>query len=74
MIKFTQGNITSIEKRVTKDIVVKAPAPNKLKEILIGGGLVMIGVAYLTYTAFRNGSRAFDEAETRTLEELGLLE
>lgn len=73
MIKFTQGNITSIEKRVTKDIVVKALAPNKLKEILIGGGLVMIGVAYLTYTAFRNGSRAFDEAETRTLEELGLL-
>lgn len=73
MIKFTQGDITSIEKRVTKDIVVKAPAPNKLKEILIGGGLVMIGVAYLTYTAFRNGSRAFDEAETRTLEELDLL-
>lgn len=74
MIKFTQGDITSIDKRVTKDIVVKAKAPNNLKEILIGGSLLMIGVAYLTYTAFRNGSRAFDEAETRTLEELDLLE
>ena len=73
MIKFTQGDITNIDKRVTKDIVVKASAPNNLKEILIGGSLLMIGVAYLTYTAFRNGSRAFDEAETRTLEELDLL-
>ena len=73
MIKFTQGDITNIDKRVTKDIVVKASAPNNLKEILIGGSLLMIGVVYLTYTAFRNGSRAFDEAETRTLEELDLL-
>ena len=73
MIKFKQGWITSKEGNM-KDIVVKAAAPNKFKDILIGGLLLTAGVAYLTTTAFRYGSKKFEEAEIETLGALNLLE
>lgn len=71
MIKFKQGSITSYD-GTTKDIIVKAAAPNTLKDALIGGGLVLIGITYLTVTAFKNGSKKFDAAEIQTLIDLGL--
>ena len=73
MIKFKQGWITSKEGNM-KDIVVKAAAPNKFKDILIGGLLLTAGVAYLTITAFQYGSKKFEEAEIETLGALNLLE
>ena len=73
MIKFKQGYITSKE-GIMKDIVVKTAAPNKFKDILIGGLLLTAGVAYLTTTAFRYGSKKFEEAEIETLGALNLLE
>ena len=73
MIKFKQGWITSKEGNM-KDIVVKAAAPNKFKDILIGGLLLTAGVAYLTTTAFQYGSKKFEEAEIETLGALNLLE
>ena len=73
MIKFKQGWITSKE-GIMKDIVVKAAAPNKFKDILIGGLLLTAGVAYLTITAFQYGSKKFEEAEIETLGALNLLE
>lgn len=73
MIKFKQGWIASKEGNM-KDIVVKAAAPNKFKDILIGGLLLTAGVAYLTTTAFRYGSKKFEEAEIETLGALNLLE
>lgn len=66
MIKFTRGNIVG-EDGIAHDIVVKAAAPNKLKDALIGGGMVMAGIAYLTYTAFRNGAKAFEWAEWQAM-------
>lgn len=72
MIKFKQGSISNSCGN-TKDIIVKAASPNKLKDIIIGGGAILVGIAYLTRTAFRNGSKAFDEAETETLYDLGLI-
>lgn len=56
------------------DIIVKAALPNKLKDIIIGGGITLIGIAYLTYTAFRNGSSAFEKAETWTMDALNLFD
>ena len=73
MIKFKQGWIGSKE-GIMKDIVVKAAAPNKFKDILIGGLLLTAGVAYLTITAFQYGSKKFQEAEIETLGALNLLE
>ena len=72
MIKFKQGYIANME-GVKKDIVVKAAAPNKLRDILIGGGLVVAGIAWLTTTAFRHGSQKFEEAEFQTLVDLDLV-
>lgn len=73
MIKFTQGWIGNNE-GITKDIVVKAVTPNKIRDILIGGGLVLAGIAYLTSTAFRNGSEAFESAEFQTMVDLGIID
>lgn len=74
MIKFIQGCITNPETEAKQDIMVKAKAPNTFKDALIGGGLVLVGITYLTVTAFRNGSAKFDEAEMQVFEDLGLIE
>lgn len=52
MIKFKQGGITNPVTGVGKDIVVKSVTPNNIKDALIGGGIVLIGIIYLTSTAF----------------------
>lgn len=51
MIKFKQGGITNPLTGEYKDIIVKAAAPNNLKDILIGGSMVLMGIDgyYLSY-------------------------
>lgn len=71
MIKFKQGHIANMAGE-SKDIIVKAALPNKIKDIVIGGVISLAGIAYLTYTAFRNGSAAFEKAEYETMEDLGI--
>lgn len=73
MIKFKQGYITNMAGE-SKDIIVKAALPNKLKDIVIGGVISLAGIAYLTYTAFRNGSSAFEKAEYETMDALNLFD
>jgi len=73
MIKFKQGAITNMDGKV-KDIIVKAAAPNKLKDALIGGGLVLMGVTYLTTTAFKYGSEKFEITEYNTMVDLGIID
>lgn len=72
MIKFKQGELKNMA-GTTKDIVVKAATPNKFKDMLIGGGIVLVGIAYLTTTAFRYGSEKFEEAEYKTMIDLGII-
>ena len=72
MIKFKQGELENMEGTI-KDIVVKAATPNKFKDMLIGGGIVLVGIAYLTATAFRYGSEKFEEAEYKTMVNLGII-
>lgn len=73
MINFKQGWIENND-GVRKDIVVKSATPNTLKDALIGGGLVVAGLVYLTSTAFRNGSKGFSDAEYKTMVDLGIIE
>ena len=73
MIKFKQGSITT-QGGVTKDIIVKAATPNTLKDILIGGSMVLAGLTYLTVSAFKYGAKKFEDAEFRAMDELGLFE
>ena len=72
MIKFKQGWISTME-GAKKDIIVKASAPNKLKDALIGGSFVIGGIIYLTSTAFRYGSKKHEDAEIKVMEDLNLL-
>ena len=74
MINFKQGWLSNLKTGEKKDIVVKAKSPNKLVDILIGGGLVLAGIAHLTVSAFKKGSKAYEEAEFKTMCELDLIE
>lgn len=73
MIKINYGSITNPKTGASKDIMVKAASPNKIKDILIGGGLVLLGITHLTVTAFRNGANKFEAAELNTLSDLELM-
>lgn len=72
MIKFKQGELKNM-KGTIKDIVVKSATPNKFKDMIVGGGIVLVGIAYLTITAFRYGSEKFEEAEYKTMVNLGII-
>lgn len=72
MIKSKFGPITNPITGMTKDIVINALSRKSLKDILIGGGIMMVGITYLTLSTFKNGAMAFEEAEYKTLEELDL--
>lgn len=67
MIKFKQGSVTNPKTGATTDVVVKAPTTNKVKDILIGGGLILVGVIHLTRTAFQRGAAAYEVAEFNAL-------
>ena len=72
MIEFKQGELKNMEGMI-KDIVVKSATPNKFKDMIVGGGIVLVGIAYLTITAFRYGSEKFEEAEYKTMVNLGII-
>lgn len=72
MIKFKRGWLTNMEGKYA-DIVVKSAAPNKIKDILIGGALVLTGITYLTTSAFKNGVVKFEAAEYKTMVDLGII-
>ena len=63
MIKMKFGAIGNYETGKYEDIVVKAAAPNDIKDILIGGSVVFISVMYLTVAAFQKGARAHKKAQ-----------
>lgn len=73
MIKMKFDAIGNYETGKYEDIVVNAMIPNDIKDILIGGGAMLIGVMYLTVTAFKKGARAYEKAELETLEKQGLI-
>lgn len=73
MIKLKHGWIGTDE-GLAKDLVVKAVAPNTIRDALIGGAMVMVGITYLTATAFKHGCDKFEAAEMATLSELGLID
>lgn len=72
MIKSKFGPITNPKTGMSKDIVISALSKESLKDILIGGGIIMLGITYLTLSTFKNGARAFEMAEYETLESLDL--
>lgn len=71
MIKFKQGNLTTMEGK-KKDIEVKSVWTNRAKDSVIGAALIAMGVIYLNVTAFKHGSEAFEKAECNTMLDLGI--
>lgn len=73
MIKFKQGWVGTTDGANKVDILVKSTLPNKVWDIVIGGGLILTGVCYLAVTAFKNGAEAYEIAETQGLKAIGVL-
>ena len=70
-IKF--GDLVRVDGSATEEIIVKSALPNKAKDILIGGGITLVGVVYLCYTAFKNGVDKTAKAEQRACKNAGYL-
>ena len=73
MIKKVLGDVWTLDKAKKADVVLKAAFPNNLKQMLIGGSLIISGIVYLTVGAFINGAVKSLEAEDEALEEIGCI-
>jgi hypothetical protein len=73
MIKFKMGSVESTETGQIEDIVVKSTSPNSLKDIVIGGIAVIVGIGYIAVSAFKNGAKAMETAELKALDACGLI-
>lgn len=71
-MKVNLGDITNPDTNVTKDVVAKTNIGLKLKDLIIGGGLVLTGVSWIALKAFEHGANTAMKAEYDTLEDLGL--
>lgn len=60
--------------RTDHEVVIPVSSPISLKDILIGGGMVVTGIIYLTYTAFSNGAKAFERGELYTMRDCGIID
>lgn len=56
------------------EVVIPVSSTFGLKDALIGGGLVLMGITYLTCAAFMNGAKAFERAELYTMREAGIID
>lgn len=68
MIKFALCDITNPKTNKTKEIIVKTLMPNNPKQILIGGGLILAGVVYLTSSSFKKEKEIVMEKQKLTME------
>lgn len=73
MINFIQGWVRANEDSPKCDVNVRAMCPTTLKGVLIGGGLILAGIGYITYEAFVHGSYMHELAEVKALQKIGCL-
>ena len=73
-MRFKQGTVTNNRTGRSKDIIVEVSRTTSWKESMIGCFMIGLGIAYLTNKAFRNGAKAFEEAEYKTMVDLGIIE
>lgn len=58
----------------TRDIVFKYFTKKSVKNILIGGGIMLAGLIYTAITCFHDGGKTFDMAEYDAMRELGIID
>ena len=71
-IKF--GDLARVDGGATEEIIVKSSLLSQTKDILIGGGMSLLGVGYLCCAAFVNGVRETQNAEQRAYKNAGYLD
>ena len=74
MIKFNYGPITNCDHTKEANIVAKSYLPNTMKDTIIGGLITLIGIGYLTVTAFRNGATSYEKGELEALAAIGVMD
>lgn len=67
MLKFNGGSVTNPKTNITKEIILKVKGPNNLKDLMIGSSITILGITYLTISAFKNGAETFLNAENKAL-------
>lgn len=70
-IKF--GDLTRVDGDAIEEIIVKSSLLTQTKDILIGGGMILLGVGYLCCAAFKNGVDETAKAEQRACKNAGYL-
>lgn len=70
-IKF--GGLARVDGGASEEIVVKSSLLTQTKDILIGGGMILLGVGYLCCAAFKNGVDETAKAEQRAYKNTGCL-
>lgn len=55
------------------EVVIPVKFPIGVKDALIGSGMVLAGIAYIAYTTFMNGAKAFEKEELYTMREAGII-
>jgi hypothetical protein len=72
MIKSYFGPITNPVTGESKDIIVSCLSKDNVKSLLIGTGILLVGIAYMGFSCFKNGARAFEMGEYEVLNALHL--
>ena len=73
-MRFKQGTVTNNRTGRSKDIIVEVSRTTSWKESMIGCFMIGLGIAYLTNKAFRNGAKAYEEAELKTLMDMDIVD
>ena len=63
MIKINCGTRTYHKTEKKVDVIARSFLPNKIKDVAIGGGLIIAGVFYLTAKAFAHGIECYHLGE-----------
>jgi len=74
MMRLHFGDIGSTDGKRYKDIICESTLGVKIKDLLIGGGLIAAGVIYISKMAFKNGANSYYFAENKALSDLGLID
>lgn len=71
-MKVDLGDITNPNTGEIKEVIAKTTTGVKPRDLLIGCGFILFGVAWISRMAFKHGAESGMKAEYDTLEDLGL--
>lgn len=73
-MKLDFGSVGSTDGTKYSSIICKSVTGLKVKDLLIGGGLIISGILYISKMAYKHGANAYYVNETKALNEVGVLD